>query len=99
MNKKVAVVLISLVMVLVLSSCAPGPNSYVKTADEKGNVAGFWAGLWHGMISPITFVISLFTTKVNIYDVHNSGNWYDFGFILGAGILLGGGSSASRRSD
>jgi hypothetical protein len=48
-------------------------------------------GLWHGFIAPITFFISLFSDNVNIYEVHNSGNWYDFGFVVGAGLLLSGG--------
>ena len=60
-------------------------------------LAGFWQGLWHGVIAPVTFFISLFTDRVNIYEVVNSGNWYDFGFVLGAGILFGG-SRAGRRS-
>ncbi len=34
---------------------------------------------------------SLFNEHVSIYEVHNDGNWYDFGFVLGAGILFGGG--------
>ena len=62
--------------------------------------AGFWLGLWQGMISPFTFVISLFTDDVNIYEVRNNGNWYDFGFILGVSVAFSGagagGGSASR---
>jgi hypothetical protein len=34
-------------------------------------LAGFWLGLWQGLISPITFLISLFTSEVNIYEVQN----------------------------
>jgi len=51
--------------------------------------------LWHGIIAPITFIISLFTDSVSMYEVHNTGGWYDFGFVLGVGILFGGGGSAS----
>ena len=62
---------------------------------------GFWRGLWNGIIAPITFVISLFTDKVRMYEVHNNGGWYDFGFVLGAMIAFGGsaggGGVASRR--
>ena len=76
---------------LVLASCAAGPNAAVDVADVDGVIAGFWMGLWHGIISPVTFIISLFTEEVNLYEVHNSGGWYDFGFVLGAGILFGGG--------
>ena len=60
-----------------------------------GSVAGFWLGLWHGMILPFTFVVSLFTDNLGIYEVHNSGAWYNFGFLLGAAIVLGGGGAAA----
>ena len=87
-----------LLMVLILSSCAPGPNTVQKTADPEGRIAGFWRGLWHGLISPITFIVSLFSRNVNIYEVHNSGSWYNFGFVIGAGLFLQGGILGSRRA-
>ncbi|HEX2031324.1 MAG TPA: hypothetical protein VHL78_08000 [Actinomycetota bacterium] len=81
--------------VLLLSSCAAGPNTAAATGEDP---AGFWLGLWHGIIIPVTFVISLFTDTVSIYEVNNNGNWYDFGFFLGIMIALGGaGSQAKRR--
>jgi hypothetical protein len=85
-------------LALVLAACAAGPNPEMGTPPADGEVAGFFAGLWHGIISPITFLISLFTADVNIYEVHNNGNWYDFGFVLGAGILFGGGFLGIGRS-
>lgn len=84
-------------LAVVLAACAAGANPEVGTAASGGESAGFWLGLWHGFISPVTFIISLFNDSVNIYEVHNSGNWYDFGFVLGAGILFGGGFLGSRR--
>jgi hypothetical protein len=84
-------------LMLVLGACAAGPNPEVGVASD-GNVAGFFLGLWHGIISPVTFIISLFTEDVSIYEVHNDGNWYDFGFVLGAGILFGGGFLGIGRS-
>ncbi len=87
-----------LVLFIVLSNCAPGPNTVEKTADEEGRIAGFWRGLWHGLISPITFVISVFTKDVRIYEVHNNGSWYNFGFVLGAGLFLQGGILGSRKA-
>lgn len=83
--------------VLLLAACAPGINPEVGVSPPDGNVAGFWLGLWHGVIAPVTFVISLFRDSVSLYEVHNNGNWYDFGFALGAGILFGGGGLGSRR--
>jgi hypothetical protein len=45
----------------------------------------------------ITFIISLFSDNVHFYEVHNSGGWYNFGFLLGASSALGGsGASASK---
>jgi hypothetical protein len=85
-------------LTLVLAACAAGANPEVGVAAQGGDVAGFWAGLWHGIISPITFIISLFTEDVSVYEVHNNGNWYDFGFVLGAGILFGGGFFGAGRS-
>ena len=56
---------------------------------------GFFGGLWHGFIAPFSFIVSLFMDDVALYAVNNSGSWYDFGFVLGAGILFGGGGRAS----
>ena len=77
-------------MANVLAVAGPGSKYQVPGAPP----AGFWAGFWHGIITPITFIVSLFTPRVRIYETHNSGRWYDFGFVIG---LLGsfGGSSHS----
>jgi hypothetical protein len=83
-----AVLLVSLA--LLVASCAAGPNPEVGTAAGDGSVAGFWLGLWHGVIAPITLIVSLFNDGVNVYEVHNSGNWYNFGFVIGAVVLIGG---------
>jgi hypothetical protein len=77
-------------LLLILTSCAAGPNDL---ASGPG-AAGFWLGLWQGLISPITFIVSLFNDNVNIYEVHNNGNWYDFGFMLGVACALGSGGGA-----
>lgn len=65
-----------------------GPNSKYKLPGAKP--AGFWAGLWHGIIAPIIFIVGLFTDKVKFYETNNNGRWYDFGFILGIGGFSGG---------
>lgn len=74
---------------------AAGPNSIYALPGAKP--AGFWVGLWHGIICPITFIISLFNPDVGIYETHNNGGWYNFGFIIGVGGGSGG-SGASLRS-
>lgn len=96
---KKLVVLVCLVMiVVVMVSCTAGPNTLAKTPDEEGKVDGFWQGLWHGFISPVTFIISLFKHNMSIYEVHNNGGWYNFGFLFGASIILGSGGGAAGRS-
>jgi hypothetical protein len=85
---------------LLLAACAPGPNNVAYVSAP--HIAGFWQGLWQGAISPITFLISLFNDSVNIYDVHNNGNWYNFGFMLGVSVAFSGaarsGYAASSRT-
>jgi hypothetical protein len=61
-----------------------------KYQVPSASPAGFWAGVGHGMISPITFIVSLFNPRVRIYEVHNRGRLYDFGFIIGVSAVLGG---------
>lgn len=98
---KTALILVCVTLMLaVLAGCAPGPNELVNSRAPTGNVAGFWMGLWNGLIAPITFIISLFTKNVQMYEVHNNGGWYNFGFLLGMIVILGGGGggAASRRS-
>lgn len=99
--KKTIIAAALIVAVLSLAACAPGPNALKGTPDDHQKVAGFWMGLWHGMIAPISFIVSIFNRAVNVYEVHNSGLLYNLGFILGLTVSLGGGgggaASARRR--
>lgn len=87
-------------VVLLLGACAASGNENAGTAAGQPN---FWLGLWHGVISPITFLVSLFRDDVGIYEVRNSGAWYDFGFMVGVSIAFGstarGGAGAARRRE
>ena len=83
---------------MVIAGCAAGPNELARSPREGGKVAGFWLGLWHGFISPFTFVASLFVDDVGIYEVHNNGGWYNFGFLLGAAAILGGSGGGAART-
>jgi len=86
-----------LAAVLLMAACAAGPNPLEKTEDAEGNTAGFFMGLWHGFISPVTFIISVFSKNVRFYEVHNNGTWYNFGFVLGAGLFLSGGILGRKK--
>jgi len=89
--RRLALRIVLLGALVLLTSCAAGPNPAADTAEP----AGFWLGLWHGLIMPVTFFVSLFTDTVSIYEVANRGNWYDVGFFIGAASSLG---SAGRGS-
>lgn len=95
--KIISLVVIGVLALLLLAACAPTANNQVNVPNAEGKVAGFWQGLWHGIISPVTFVISLFNHSVTVYEVHNNGGWYNFGFLLGIGAFAGGGGSAASR--
>lgn len=87
----VACVVLGLVL---LSACAAAPNA----AAASSNDAGFWLGLWHGVIAPIAFIVSLFNDTVGVYEVDNTGGWYDFGFLIGVSIIFSGGGAGGSRT-
>lgn len=96
MGRRRTVAVVALLLVVsTLAACAPGQNT-AAGADPATDV-GFLLGLWHGFICPITFVVSLFTESVGIYEINNNGGWYDLGFLLGASVALGGGARGARR--
>jgi hypothetical protein len=82
--------LILLSFLLLLSGCA---DSVPLQQAAAVSPVGFWYGLWHGMILPFAWFVSLFGSDVAIYAVYNNGGWYDFGFLLGIGSAV---TSASR---
>jgi hypothetical protein len=96
-KKRLAFVFIIILAIFLLVGCAAGTNPTLDIPNIQGKIAGFWLGLWHGVISPVTFIISLFSDNVNVYEVYNNGNWYDFGFMLGVAIIFGGGGTGAAR--
>lgn len=78
---------------LLMVGCAASANPTVNSTGY--DVAGFWLGLWHGCIAPIAFVVGLLYKNIGVYEIHNSGGWYDLGFLLGVGALFTGSESSS----
>jgi len=74
---------------LFLAGCAtqPHPSAY--------DPPGFFSGLLHGFLIVFSFIGSLFT-DYRIYAFPNSGGWYDFGYLIGAFIFLGGSGASAR---
>jgi len=95
--KMMIAVLFLIALLLSVSGCAARPNELANKPVETGALAGFWQGVWHGLISPFAFLVSLFDHGIGVYDIHNNGGWYNFGFILGAAIIFGGGGRGSHR--
>jgi hypothetical protein len=55
-------------------------------------------GLWNGLTAWIVLTVHVFggLDGYSLYKVVRSGNWYDFGFLLGAGSPFLGILGASR---
>lgn len=94
--KGLLVLVIILCVVLITTTCAPGNYRWDKTY-EFYKPANFWAGLWHGLIIIITFIVNLFTNTVQIYEVNNVGWAYNLGYVLGLMISIGGGFRWTRK--
>jgi hypothetical protein len=71
-----------------LQISVPGPNPQANTADASGKAAGVLLGIWHGFISPVTLVLSFVNPALQMYEVHNDGSPYNFGFLLGVAIVF-----------
>ena len=94
---KLSAFLLTLLLLITLAACVPGPNDLKGTIGPRYTVAGFWLGLWQGFIAPFVFVFSLFVKDLNIYDVHNNGAWYNFGYLFGLMCFFGGGGHKAPR--
>jgi len=94
---RILTILVAVVVLVAMLGCAPGPNQLTGSPDDEGAVAGFWKGLWHGFIVLFTFLISLFNENVRIYEVHNNGGWYNFGYLLGVMMFFGGGGGGACK--
>ena len=97
MKSSLTFLVLVLLLLSILAGCAPGPNLSRGMASEHHGVAGFWLGLWQGFIAPIVFVVSLFKSGLNIYEVHNNGAWYNFGYLFGLACFFGGSGNRTAR--
>lgn len=77
-----------LLLTLSVAACANQPTPQVTHP-----LPGLLWGLVHGFLAPLSFIGSLFL-DMRMYAFPNDGLWYDFGFVVGSGILFGGGSRA-----
>jgi hypothetical protein len=91
--RKALVIVLILTLLFALSGCVPGDGSY-----SQDKPAGFFWGVWHGWVAPISLILSLFNDSIRIYETANTGWWYDFGFYIS--IISGfGGLSLFRKKN
>lgn len=82
MNIKKLACTFLLITLITIAGCMPGDGSY--TAEEP---AGFFWGVWHGLIAPISLIWGLFNAEIRLYEPLNTGWAYDLGFYL---AVIGG---------
>lgn len=95
---KQRIVSVLLAGLILFSACTAGHNSLANVETADGAVAGFWLGLWHGFIVMFTFIASLFKDNVGIYEAHNNGGWYDFGFLMGVMMFFSGSQGGGKKA-
>ncbi len=92
MKKHFVLCLMLVLLCACLAGCVPGDG-----ASSIAHPAGLFSGIWHGWIAPFSLVCSIFNKNIGIYEVYNTGFWYDLGYY--AAIISGfGGLALSRKN-
>ena len=91
MGKKIVLGVLCLFLLLVFTGCMPGDG---KATSE--HPAGFFAGIWHGWLAPVSLVVRLIKPEIRIYEIFNTGWWYDFGYYIA--VISGLGGLSMRRA-
>lgn len=69
---KIFTIVFILLLLLCFTSCAPaGATEYEY---------GFFAGLWHSLIAPVSILGSLFSSEIGVVATNNNGFWYYAGW-------------------
>ncbi len=93
MKHKLALILILILLTaFFLTSCIPGDGKHTFAKP-----AGFFWGIWHGWIAPVSVVVGIFNSDIRVYESSNTGWWYDFGFYIAIISGFGGLGLARRR--
>jgi hypothetical protein len=90
MKRQLQTILLVLITTVLFAGCFPGGGH--ATPDTP---AGFFTGIWHGWIAPLSLIVGLFRDGVRIYEVNNSGWWYDLGYYMA--VIAGFGSISLLR--
>jgi len=79
---------------MLATGCMPGTDMY-----SSSRPAGFFSGVWHGWIAPLSLIAGLFRGAIRVYEADNTGWWYDFGFYMAVISGFGGLSLLRRNRD
>ena len=92
--KKLAVFFPITLALFSLTGCIPGDGTHTPS-----NPAGFFWGVWHGWIAPLSLILGLFDKNIGIYETSNNGWWYDLGFYMAIISGFGGLSLFGKKKD
>ena len=80
-----------LILLVLLTGCMAGISPQFDTQQ-----AGFFYGIWHGWLAPLSLILKFFNPEHSIYEINNTGLGYEFGFYMA--IISGfGGLSLARK--
>lgn len=84
-------ILVAVACATLVAGCLPGDGTHTAA-----NPAGFLWAVWHGWAAPFSVLFGFFRPAIRVYEVNNTGWWYDFGFYIA--VISGfGGLSLTRR--
>jgi ABC-type multidrug transport system permease subunit len=92
-DRRLLFALILLLILLWAGACLP--RTIGETPPLRVRPAGFLAGIWHGIVAPLSLLVSLFRHQP-LYQAYNTGFWYNLGYFLGIAGIFGGGVSVIR---
>ena len=89
-KKRYFLFIVALAALFLLSGCIPQNH-------DASDPAGFFWGIWHGLILTFTLIGRLFTDTTMIFAEYNTGWPYTLGFLIGLGSTGGGISLFGRN--
>jgi len=92
--KMISLTVITLLILITFTACMPNPEQSMMQTP-----AGFFKGVWHGWIAPLSLIVGFFNDHTRIYEPNNTGWWYDFGFYMAVISGFGGLSLARKNAD
>jgi len=92
-QRRATLLFVLAIFTLLSLGCFPGGG-----ANSPAKPAGFFMGVWHGWIAPISLIAGFFNENIRVYEMSNRGWGYDFGFYMAIIAGFGGLSLFRKRS-